>query len=251
MSSQGRRIPDALLERYLAEAVDAGAKARFTAVLAQSPLDQARLEELRADSATFLQRHPPGKLVARFQEERRKARWWRKPTRLIPALAAAAVFLALLRLVLLAGDTRSPVVLGLHTPERDGGWSRVSPGQTLYSRPLLLEVKAPASGFVAVLSQDSARTVTVHYPYMATAAAPYDVSQPLLPQEARPSPIPGRVDMYALYSPAPFELGWAVSALKEGRALTAQGLPPGVLVGSTFYTARGLRSFGPGNPYAD
>lgn len=58
MNAEPRRIPDALLERYLADALSAEAKARLEATLAVSPRDQERLKELRADSEDFLLRHP-------------------------------------------------------------------------------------------------------------------------------------------------------------------------------------------------
>jgi anti-sigma factor RsiW len=66
---------DALLERYLAGALDEESRARVETLLADSAAARARLEELRADSAAFLLLHPPGPLVAHFKEERRRS-WW-------------------------------------------------------------------------------------------------------------------------------------------------------------------------------
>ncbi len=40
----GRRIPDALLERYLAQALEGEPRARVEALLAESAPDRARLE---------------------------------------------------------------------------------------------------------------------------------------------------------------------------------------------------------------
>lgn len=69
MTAEARHIPDALLERYLTDSLDAAERARLEATLADSRQDQARLAELRADSEAFLLRHPPDSLVARFREE--------------------------------------------------------------------------------------------------------------------------------------------------------------------------------------
>src|SRR5689334_7559966 len=99
MTPEPRRIPDALLERYLADTLPAEAKARLETTLAASPGDQARLAELRADSAAFLLQHPPGSLVARFQEESGRAKWWRRPMLLAPLLAATAAAAVVLMLL--------------------------------------------------------------------------------------------------------------------------------------------------------
>jgi anti-sigma factor RsiW len=77
MKPQVRRIPDVLLERYLADSLNAAERIRLEASLADSLQDRARLEELRTDSRAFLIQHPPAPLVARFQEEQRQGRWWR------------------------------------------------------------------------------------------------------------------------------------------------------------------------------
>ncbi len=53
-----RKLKDAPLERYLADALPARARARMEALLAASAKDRQRLEELRADSAAFLSKHP-------------------------------------------------------------------------------------------------------------------------------------------------------------------------------------------------
>lgn len=88
MTPQARRIPDTLLERYLTDALDAQTKALLEATLAESPEDRARLEELRADSAAFLIQHPPGPLVERFRQERKRARWSGSSSR-APSLTSA------------------------------------------------------------------------------------------------------------------------------------------------------------------
>jgi DNA-binding NarL/FixJ family response regulator len=69
MTSGARRIPDSMLECYLAEALEPEAKARLEALLAKSPEDRARLEELRKDSLEFSQKHPSELLLTRVHEE--------------------------------------------------------------------------------------------------------------------------------------------------------------------------------------
>jgi DNA-binding NarL/FixJ family response regulator len=68
MTSRARRIPDSLLECYLADALDAEERGRLEALLASSPEDRARLEELRKDSLEFYRQHHPEPLIASFQE---------------------------------------------------------------------------------------------------------------------------------------------------------------------------------------
>ncbi|AKJ02972.1 regulatory LuxR family protein [Archangium gephyra] len=65
---ESRRIPDPLLECYLVESLDAEARAEVEAMLAESAMDRARLEELRDESAAFLVQYPHESLVKRFEE---------------------------------------------------------------------------------------------------------------------------------------------------------------------------------------
>jgi anti-sigma factor RsiW len=67
-------LPDALLEHYLAGALDESAREQVEARLQQSAAARSRLEELRADSAAFLSRNPPGPLVARLMREHPRGR---------------------------------------------------------------------------------------------------------------------------------------------------------------------------------
>jgi hypothetical protein len=230
------QLPEGVLERYLADALDPQAKARVEALLAVSPELRARLDELRADSAAFFVRHPPGPLVARFQEGARRRKWWRWSALLAPVLAAAAVVLLLLPHPVEPWiNTKGPVVLVLHR-KTDSGSAPVSPEVPLAPGDnIRFEAKASASGFLAVLGKDAKGTVTVYHPYGGTAAAPYDVAQPRLEGAIELDDTLGREDVYALHSTRPFDLGWAVRALTEGRPLT-EIAPEGVSVGSTSFT---------------
>jgi anti-sigma factor RsiW len=78
MTHAPRHIKDGLLECYLVDALAPDVRARLEAQLATSPADQARLEELRADSAAFLTSYPEGPLVARYEaEHQNSSNWWR------------------------------------------------------------------------------------------------------------------------------------------------------------------------------
>jgi hypothetical protein len=240
MSSGPRHIPDALLERYLTDALQAQAKAGIEATLATSPADQARLEELRADSAAFLLQRPTRIVVERFEKEQRRARRWRWPLLLAPALAAVALLL-IPRLPPKDPDgpitVKGSVILALHRKAGSGSVP-VSPEVPLVpGDSLRFEVKAPANGFIAVVSKDSSGAISVYYPYGSDGAAPYDATQPLLPGAIELDATLGREDVYALHSTQPFELAWARKALEEGRPLE-KAAPRGVSVGHAFFTKR-------------
>lgn len=234
MNPGSRRIPDALLERYLAEALDTEAKAHLEKLLSESSADQARLEALRADSAAFLLRHPPEAVAARLESSQKRPAWFRWPMLLVPVLAAAVVLLV----VGLPDDPytiKGSVVLVLHRKVGQGS-APVSPDVPLVPGDAIrFEVKAPASGFVAVLGRDARGTITVYYPYGGTKPTAFDASQPLLPGAISLDDTLGREDVYVLHSAHAFELGWAVKALEEGRALD-QAAPRDVSVGHASFT---------------
>lgn len=237
MTPEPRRIPDALLERYLADALPAEAKARLEATLAASPGDQARLAELRADSAAFLLRHPPGPLVARLQEDARRAKRWRWPMLLAPlsaATAAAAIVLALLPPTDEPYTTKGSMILVLHRKEGEGSVTVPRDGPVAPHDSIRFEVKAPKSGFVAILGRDPLGITTIYYPFGGSAAAPYDAAQWLLPGAIELDDTPGREDIYALHSTRPFDLAWALEALREGRLLE-EVAPAGISVEHTSF----------------
>lgn len=71
MCAGTRRVLEPLLECYLVGSLDAEARVQVEAILEVSESDRARLEELRAESAAFLVRHPPRSLVERFEASQR------------------------------------------------------------------------------------------------------------------------------------------------------------------------------------
>ncbi|MDY7226475.1 hypothetical protein [Hyalangium rubrum] len=247
MTPESRRIPDALLDRYLSGALDPEAKRQLEATLAQSPWDKARLAELRADSAAFLLQHPPAPFVARVQKAERPA-WWRSwPVLLAPALATAMLTLLVfqpqieqLLQTLIEGDpytVKGSVMLVLHRKVGESS-VQVSSGDTLSPGDAIrFEAKASNNGFLAVVGRDAKGVITVYHPFGGTAAHPYEASQPLLPEAVALDDTLGREDVYALFSQQAFELDWAVRALEEGRSLP-QAAPKGISVGHTFFVKK-------------
>jgi len=238
MTSYGQRIPDSLLERYLADALDELTRAHLETILASSPVDKARLKELRADSNTFLFQHPPEALVERLQQQRTRRPWWRHwPVLLAPVAAVAMVLLVLPRRPTTGPDilTKGPAILVVHR-KTDQGSEVVSSGTPLVpGDSIRFEVRAAGSGFVAVLGRDARGVVTVYHPYEGTAAARFEAAQPYLPGAFVLDETLGREDLYVLTSPRPFELEWAVQALEQQWDLKGAA-PKDVVVGSTFFT---------------
>jgi hypothetical protein len=240
MSTGPRRITEPELEFYLVGALDAEARARVEAVLAESEADRARLEELRAESAAFLVQHPPGPLVERFEVSQRRWRRGLMAAQLTPVLAMAA---AVMLVVLFPPTedlytTKGGVALTLHR-KRGEGSARVTPGETLLSGDLMrFEVRSEeTSGYVAVVSRDAAGVVTVYYPYEGPRAVPYDAKESVLPGAIELGDGDGEEVVYALFSSKPFTLDWAVAALKEGKDL-ASAAPKGVSVGHSSFVVR-------------
>jgi hypothetical protein len=243
MTSQARRIPDSMLECYLADSLDALTRARLEETLASSPGDQTRLEELRADSAAFLLQHPPGPWVERLRQERKRRRWWRWPELLIPIFTV--VFLALLgfhediRSLFTFIDSpytvKGSAILVVHRKTEQGSEVVRSDVPLLPGNTIRLEVKASGNGFLAVLGRDAKGVVTTYHPLEGAEAAPYDVAQPVLPGAFTLDDTLGREDLYTLTSPRPFELGWAIEALEQGRDLKSAA-PKDVVVSSTYLT---------------
>jgi hypothetical protein len=236
MTPQARRIPDSLLERYLADALDARTRAQLEETVASSPADRARLEELRADSAAFLIQHPPGPLVDRFRQERKRGQWWRRPELLIPVFASAALALLVLvpHIIEPPYTSKGPAILVLHRKTEQGSEQVSSSVPLAPGDSIRFEVRADGSGYIAVLGRDAKGVISIYHPYGGATAAPYDVAQQQLPGAIELDDTLGREDLYVLHSPRPFALEWAVRALEQGRELR-DAAPKDVTVGSTFF----------------
>jgi anti-sigma factor RsiW len=113
---------------------------------------------------------------------------------------------------------------------------RVSPDDTLR-----FEMRgAEQSGYVAVLGRDAAGAIAVYHPFGRSVAVPFDAKTPLLPGTIGLDGREGEETVYALFSPKPFKVDWAVSALREGREL-ASIAPKGVRVGRTSFLVEDLQ----------
>ncbi|MCU0696630.1 MAG: DUF4384 domain-containing protein [Myxococcaceae bacterium] len=221
MSAPRRPPPDALLERYLANDLSPEARAAIDAALAESPEVRARLEALRADSAAFLIKHPPGPVAARLEPTRRRWLVWFP---LVLASTAAAVLVVLRTPDEDESTTKGSITLTAYRQTADGGvepllaGARVVPGDKVRFR-----VTAP-DGYVAVLSRDGAGTVSTYFPYGGATAAAFDSKQPLLPVAIALDGVEGRELVWAVHGPTAFSLAPLVKQLEAGKDPSGPGL---------------------------
>jgi hypothetical protein len=230
MNEGKRQIRDALLERYLADALDVSTRANIETVLKTSEADQMRLSELRADSAAFLTQHPPGPLVARFEGNQFRLRRWRFLSYSVATVvcAAAALLLYFKRSAEDSFGAKGAVGLSVYKKAADGALE-VGPDTTLSAGDeIRFKIEAPAARYVAVISRDAQGNVTVYYPFRGLAAEPYEPANSLLPAAVSLDAVTGNEDLYALAGPDPFRVESVVDALKSGRPLQPPALPAGV-----------------------
>lgn len=215
-----RPIPEALLERYLAGDLGADERRALEERLAASEPDRDRLAALRADTAAFLIKHPPGPVAAKLATPSRARgfAWWLAPV----ALAASAMVAVVLFNpppatepdVTLKGD----LALAVYR-QTAAGSERVESGAVLKpGDKVRFEVRTKEPGFVAVLSRDGAGHVTVYYPYQAAEAGPYRPAEPLLPGAIALDDTLGSEDVWAVYATKAFELAPVVRQLEQGGA---------------------------------
>ena len=227
-----RKIPDALLERYLAGDVDEALRRDVDERLSASAPDRERLESLRQDSAAFLAAHPPGPMVARFEEHRRvrRRRWW--IGLLVPAVVlggAAAVVFVFTTQVLPPIDHHD-IRLAVFAASSSGGAATPMEVATTGDAVRFL-LRGSDMGYIAVLGRDANGDVHVYAPKDGPSAVRYDPKQPMLPEVAQLSKGSGREEIIGLFSPKPFELAPVVDALRARRPLS--GLLPEGSVSAT------------------
>jgi hypothetical protein len=226
MSAPGRRIQDALLERYLAKDLSAERRAEVDALLSASEADRARLAELEVDSRAFLIRHPPGRLIARYEKEHGRGRLWRTFA-FIAGTSVAAATAALLVFVRPDDSFRAKGGVALSVYRKQGESAvKIGPGEPVVAGDSVrFEVRAAAEGYAAVVGRDGSGKVSVYHPFGRDEPAPYDPKSPLFSETIQLDATPGPEVLYALYGPAPFGLGPVLEALREGKP---PPLPPGV-----------------------
>jgi hypothetical protein len=225
MTAPRRPPTDAVLERYLAGELSAELRASVEAWVADSPEVRARLASLRADSAAFLIKHPPGPVVAKLEPARRRWVLW-----LPLALAStAAALLVVLRSPEDESTTKGTIALAAFRQVADGGAELIRPGATLREGDVVrFSVTAP-SGFVAVLSRDGAGQVSIYVPAGGTDAVPFDATRPALPGATRLDAVKGRELVWALHGTTPFSLAPLVKQVEAGKDPSGPGLSVGVL----------------------
>ena len=222
-----RKIPDALLERYLADDLDPGLRARLAGELAGSDADRARLEELERDSAAFLARHPPGPLVARFEEKRRRRPLWHLLAPVALAAAAASVLVFALRWTEGLGVDRQGIQLVIYAAETPGAPIRPKPVASQDDAVRFL-LESASVGYVAVFGLDEAGGVRLYHPRAGDSAQAYDPQGPMLPGVTRLPPGSRREEVLGVFSPTPFALEPILAALRARRPLE-EVVPPGTL----------------------
>ncbi|MBK7862864.1 MAG: DUF4384 domain-containing protein [Archangiaceae bacterium] len=216
--SGARHIPEALLERYLAGDVAPSQRAELEARIAADPQAQQRLAALRADSAAYLIKHPPGP-VAHKLAARPKKSWWALLAAPM-AVAAAALFFVLQRPAVTREDDfgiKGDLAVAVYRQNDVGQGERVEPGATLKGGDRVrFEVRAGRDGWVAILSRDGTGHVTVYYPYQGATAARYSANEALLPGAIGLDDTRGTEDVWVLFSPKPFALPSYVELLEKG-----------------------------------
>ena len=218
--SSPRPIPEALLERYLAGDLPDAERAALEQRLEASPEDRARLDALRADSAAYLIKHPPGPLAAKLEAQGSTPKRWAWLLAPLAAVAAGALFFAIPRPaaepeVTLKGELAFSAWRQLpgHGAERLESGAVVLPGDKVR-----FEVRAADEGFVAVLSRDAQGRVTVYYPYEGKQAEAYLPKAPILPGAIALDDTPGAEELWALFSRRGFPLAAFVEQLSRGEA---------------------------------
>ncbi|HCF56586.1 MAG TPA: hypothetical protein DFS52_01145 [Myxococcales bacterium] len=222
-----RKIKDGLLERLLANDLDPAVRAELARTLESSEADRARLAELERDSAAFLALHPPGPLVARFEETtRRRSLFLRLAPFGLAAAATAAILLAVQWSNSLGVD-RQGIQLAIYAAD-DAGERIVSKSVVSSDDAVRFLLESAHVGYVAVLGRDASGEIRVYYPKDGTAAPAYDPKGPMLPGVTELAPNAGREDLLGFFCPIPFDVAPIVEALRAGEPLESV-LPAGTL----------------------
>ncbi len=221
--SEPRPIPEALLERYLAGDLQGEALTKVERALADSPSERARLEALRADSAAFLIKHPPGPIAAKLEGSKTSWRRW-----FMPIFAAVAALFLVTVFFPRADDevtVKGAIALSAFRQGADGAVHELQPGEVV--RPgdrLRFSVKASEDGFLAVLSRDGAGHPSVYFPFGGATAAPHRAAQPLLAEAVQLDAVLGPERVWAIFGKTSFELEPLVVQVKAGEAPHGKGL---------------------------
>lgn len=221
--SEPRPIPEALLERYAAGDLTGEALARVEQAIAANPAERARLDELRADSAAFLVKHPPGPVAARLEKPTRPRWMWWVP--LVAAAAGALVFFFAPPMEEPDSSVKGAVTVSAFRQRADGTVETLVSGQVVHPGDAVrFQITAPAPGFVAVLSRDGARKASAYHPFGGDKAEAWEPKAPLLKSAIALDEVKGRERVWAIYGAQPFELGPLLKQVEAGQEPGGPGL---------------------------
>lgn len=181
------------------------------------------LEALSTEQAAFQQQFPTELLVSRHRARAVKAptrRWW---WALVPVVLAAALMVVVWRPVVSSVETVTLKggAFSVFVRTRDGT-RVVAEDDALHAQDALrFGYRAPADGFVAVLSLDATGT--------ATALVPFDGTHALRVLEGHDPMLPGSVTLDGSVGTEWFVAVWSAEALALGpllEQLRVKGAPP-------------------------
>lgn len=220
-------LSDLVLDRLLAEELDAGARRAGEDHLAGCPRCQGRLDELERDRARFRLAHPP--FPRRAERARQPGRWtlfrpWALPAAALGAAAALALLVGRL------GTPGTPpeetrikgsVRLGFYLKRGDAVSSGRS-GDVLHPGDAVrFTYTSRAPGHLVVVSRDGGGNVSVYHPDAALAA-------PVAPGEEEPLPdsiilddVLGSEAIYAVLCSEPRPVAGIVEQLRRDGDLRA------------------------------
>ena len=202
-----RQVKDPVLEAYLAESLDAEARAKVDQLLTSSPEDRQRVDELRAESQAFLIQHP--RLTRLPEPESPWSRWWSRPWFVLPLAAAVAAAL----FFIVTGDSKDPDVLvkgtqplGLRVHRQTpGGSEELRDADVLHPGDAVrFSAEVPRAGYVAVFIGEAALV-----PAHDRLAAPVRAGVSVLEGAAQLDDDPGPEQFTLVWSAEPFSVGEA------------------------------------------
>lgn len=222
--SEPRPIPHALLERYLAGELQGEALEKLERALAASAAERARLDDLRAESAAFLVKHPPGPIAAQLAPAPSAFKRF-----FFPVFAAVAALLAVVTLFPKPPEenvtVKGAIALSVFRQRADGSVNELQPGEPVKPGDRLrFSVKVSEDGFLAVLSRDGAGQPSTYFPFGGRTAAAHAKSQPLLSEAVQLDGVLGAERVWAIFGKAPFELEPLLAQVKRGEAPNGKGL---------------------------
>jgi anti-sigma-K factor RskA len=247
------KIPDLLLERYALGELPEQARRDVEQQLAQSPIDQERLAEIRRSNESLLKDYPVEAAVRKIEERRRlqaaaadaRRAKDRRMFLLLPmgsAIAAAAVFAVLLRMPPTpdGGGDKGHGDPGIESTRTKGlkphlvVYKKPQPGQSPQELADGAAVRAHETlqlGYVAagrpygvVVSIDGGGAATLHFPQAQNQATRLGPGQTLLPSAYELDDAPLFERFFLITASTPIDVAATLRAAQE--LARSQGLAP-------------------------